>query len=42
MDQESVNFVEGGESVLGGRLWWWWGKGRRGKRGLVPAGEDSH
>ena len=26
MDQEGVNFVEGGEDVLGGRLWWWWGK----------------
>ena len=26
MDQDGVNFVEGGESVLGGRLWWWWGK----------------
>ena len=31
MDQESVNFVEGGESVLGGRLWMVVGKGRRGK-----------
>ena len=40
MDQEGVNFVEGGEEVLGGRLWWW-GKGRRGKRGLA-AGEDTH
>ena len=41
MDQEGVNFVEGGEEVLGGRLWWW-GKGRRGKRRGRLAGEDTH
>ena len=41
MDQEGVIFVERGEDVLGGRLWWL-GKGRRGKRRGLAAGEDTH
>ena len=36
MDQDGVNFVEGGESVLGGRLWWWWGKAGEAREAWCP------